>query len=514
MLVLLWGCIKDPEPNAFGTVPKVVTQAPSNITYTSVIINISVDSHNISELGILYDKNPLPISNKIISSSTSQTSFTLTALEYGTKYYYRAYATNSVDTVFGEVNSFSTMKATAPIVSLTTTPSSITQTSAMSGGSITSDGGYTVIAKGVCWSTSSSPTIANSKTSNGSGTSLFSSIITNLSVGTTYYVMAYATNSVGTSYGTQVSFTTNPAIIATVSSTTGISSVTLNSAIGGGTISSDGGASVTVRGVCWSSTTSTPTIANSRTLDGTGTGTFSSSLTGLISSTTYYYRAYATNSAGTSYGNTQSFITVAITAPIISLTNSVSTITQTAAISGGTILGDGGSSVTTRGICWSSITSAPTTTLSTKTTDGTGVGSFSSSLSGLTASTTYYVRAYATNSIGTVYAPYKSFTTTSLTTPILSATTSATNITTNSATSGGNITSDGGATITARGVCWSSSTPAPTISLSTKTLNGTGSGTFSSSITGLTTKKTYYLRSYATNSVGTTYGTAVSFTTN
>lgn len=513
ILCILWSCTKDPIPNAYYSVPKVTTQAASSVSYTSATISLTIDSQNASEIGVLYDTTNLPNANKKNSSNLSLTSFTLTGLNYGTQYYYRAYATNTIDTVYGEINNFTTKTATAPVINSTTTPTSITQTSANSGGSISSDGGYSITAKGVCWSTKSSPTINNDRSTNGSGTSSFISSITGLQVGTTYYVIAYATNSIGTSYGNQVMFTTNPAIMATISSTTIANSITQNSANSGGSISSDGGASVTVRGVCWSSTTSTPTIINSKTSDGIGVGTFTSLITGLSSSTTYFYRAYATNSAGTSYGTTQSFLTVAITVPIISATNSISTITQTTAISGGSISGDGGSSVTARGICWSSITSSPTITLSTKTTDGTGLGSFSSSMSGLTASTTYYVRAYATNSIGTVYAAYKSFTTTTLTTPILSTTTTATNITTNSAISGGNIISDGGANITERGVCWSTSTTTPTISLSTKTSNGTGSGIFSSSITGLITKKTYYLRSYATNSVGTTYGTVISFTT-
>jgi uncharacterized protein (TIGR02145 family) len=85
-------------------------------------------------------------------------------------------------------------------------------------------------------------------------------------------------------------------------------------------------------------------------------------------------------------------------------------------------------------------------------------------------------------------------------------------ITTTSAVSGGNITANGGATVTARGVCWSTSAN-PTVTLSTKTVDGAGNGTFTSSITGLTANTTYYVRAYATNSLGTSYGTQVSFTT-
>lgn len=91
-----------------------------------------------------------------------------------------------------------------------------------------------------------------------------------------------------------------------------ISSISGTNGTGGGTIASDGGASVTARGVCWN-TSGNPTIEDSRTSDGTGTGTFTSSMTGLVPGTLYYVRAYATNSAGTSYGNEVSFTTLSET---------------------------------------------------------------------------------------------------------------------------------------------------------------------------------------------------------
>jgi len=97
--------------------------------------------------------------------------------------------------------------------------------------------------------------------------------------------------------------------------------------------------------------------------------------------------------------------------------------------------------------------------------------------------------------------------------PTLAATTAATSITASSATSGGNVTADGGgASVTARGVCWSTTT-GPTIALSTKTSDGSGTGVFTSSITGLTAVTLYYVRAYATNFSGTSYGAEVSFTT-
>ena len=187
----------------------------------------------------------------------------------------------------------------------TTTVSSITSTGATSGGNVTSDGGDSITAKGVCWSTSSNPTTGDNHTNDGTGTGSFTSSITGLSPGTTYHVRAYATNSAGTSYGNDESFTTS--ITTPTVTTTAASSLTLTSASSGGNVTSDGGGSVTAKGVCWS--TSTPTVSDSKTTDGDGTGSFTSSITGLSPGTTYHVRAYATNIAGTAYGNDVTFTT-------------------------------------------------------------------------------------------------------------------------------------------------------------------------------------------------------------
>lgn len=91
---------------------------------------------------------------------------------------------------------------------ITTSISDVTTRSATCGGDITDDGGSAVTERGVCWNNTGSPTILNSKTTDKSGTGLFTSYLTNLMENTTYYVRAYSTNSVGTAYGDEVSFTT------------------------------------------------------------------------------------------------------------------------------------------------------------------------------------------------------------------------------------------------------------------------------------------------------------------
>jgi hypothetical protein len=196
--------------------------------------------------------------------------------------------------------------------------------------------------------------------------------------------------------------------------------------------------------------------------------------------------------------------------PISTLsTTAASAITNVSATAGGNITAANDDAVIERGIVWS--TSAnPTIDLLTKTISGLGTGSFTANMTGLTAGTTYYVRAFARNSNTTSYGAQISFTT--LTPPTLSSTTTPSSITSGSAISGGNISSANGFTMVTRGVVWSTSAN-PTIALSTKTAEAsTAIGSFTASITGLTANTTYYLRSYATNTSGTDYGPQITFT--
>jgi len=191
-------------------------------------------------------------------------------------------------------------------------------------------------------------------------------------------------------------------------------------------------------------------------------------------------------------------------------TTAITSPTNTTAVSGGNITAALNDSVLVRGVVWSTSTN-PTVDLLTKTIDGSGKGSFTSNLSGLTAGTTYYVRAYATNSNSTDYGSQVIFTT--QTPPTLTSTTTPSSVTASSATSGGNISSANGFTMVTRGVVWSTLAN-PTIALSTKTAEAsTAIGIFTANLTGLTANTTYYIRSYATNLSGTDYGPQTTFTT-
>jgi|GEM_PF-254528 len=490
------------------------TTAASSIASTTATSggNITTDGGSaVTARGIVWGTatNPTTALTTKTTDGTGSGTFTssLTGLTPATTYYVRSYASNAVGTVYGAETSFTTL-AVAPTLAATTAASSIASTTATSGGNVSADGGSAVTARGIVWGTTSNPTTAlTTKTTNGTGTGVFTSNLTGLTPATLYYVRSYATNAIGTSYGAEISFTT--LAVAPTLATTAASSIASTTATSGGNITTDGGSAVTARGIVWGTATNPTTALTTKTTDGTGSGTFTSSLTGLTPATTYYVRSYATNAIGTVYGAETSFTTLAV-APTLAATTAASSIAATTATSGGNVSADGGSAVTARGIVWGT-TSNPTTALTTKTTDGTGTGVFTSGLTGLTPATLYYVRSYATNAIGTSYGAEISFTTLAVA-PTLAATTAASTITGTTASSGGNVSADGGSAVTARGIVWGTATN-PTTALSTKTTDGTGSSVFTSSMTGLTPATTYYVRSYATNAIGTSYGTEISFTT-
>lgn len=199
------------------------------------------------------------------------------------------------------------VKATVPFTATVVTGEveDVTNNSAKCNGDVTDNGGVTVIEKGICFARTENPTIDDQRVSAGPGVGAFTCTLTGLTQNKTYYVRAYAINSVGTAYGLQRSFTTKSA--PTVS-TLSISNVTENSATCSGNVSSQGGSTVTERGVCYGLAPN-PTINNTTVTSGTGTGSFTCELTGLTKNTKYYVKAYAKNSYGVAYGEEKSFTT-------------------------------------------------------------------------------------------------------------------------------------------------------------------------------------------------------------
>lgn len=195
--------------------------------------------------------------------------------------------------------------------------------------------------------------------------------------------------------------------------------------------------------------------------------------------------------------------------PVVS-TGSVNNITGGAATGGGEVTSNGGALVTAKGVCYGTSVS-PTLSDNVVTAPAAGPGTYSVSLVNLLPNTLYYARAFATNSIGTAYGFNTSFNTTAASLPSLT-TAAASSIGSSSVSCGGNITNNGGSSLSARGIVYSIS-PNPTLSSTVVTDGGTSTGAFSLNITGLAGNTQYFAKAFATNQLGTAYGNEITFTT-
>ena len=442
--------------------------------------------------------------------STAAISFSsqLNNLLPNTVYFVKAFAENSQGVYYGNEISFKTTQPTVPAL-FSVKPSYVTGSSALSGGEIINDGGSLIKTRGVCWSTTENPTASPGyKTVDSTGTGLYISRLFGLGANKKYYIRAYAVNSVGTAYGDQFSFNTTPASLAIIK--TGFpTDITQNTASVGGSVSDDGGSQVTGRGICWSENPDPTADKCSKTTNGSGSGNFSTVISGLTAGKKYYARAYAINSPGISYGNAVSFQTGPAGLPVLS-TILTGTISYSSAQCRGNVISDGGAPVTVKGICWST-NENPAILLSTKTVDETGTGTISSTISGLKAGTFYYVRAYATGIAGTGYGSQVIIKTLSAASPLVS-TGLVSEVTLTGAKAEGFVSSDGGAEVSERGICLGININV-SVDQGTKIVCGSGTGAFTCSVQRLAPGTMYYLRTYARNSEGISYGNEVNFRT-
>ena len=363
----------------------------------------------ITERGIYWNTvgNPGVNDHKVIHEENGVGEYVckMENLEPNKTYYVRAYAENQIGVGLGDVLFYQTIVTELPTVS-TAEVTDITSTSATCGGTVISEGGSPVSSCGVCWSTEHNPTIENDFTIDGSGLGDFMSSLTRLTPNTLYYIRAYATNSFGTNYGEEVSFTALDGLPEVI--TLEVTDIGYVTAIGHGKVTNEGTSEVTERGICWG-LEHNPDLNDGNGHSGTGLGEFEVQMTDLLPNKRYYVRAYATNAHGTVYGNEESFETKATELPTVT-TASVGQFdfTYHTAVGGGEVTSDGGDAVTERGIYFG--TDPDPVTTGTKIVANTaGIGSFTCTLGGLVDEKTYYVCAYAKNGQGTSYGSVMSF---------------------------------------------------------------------------------------------------------
>ena len=499
----------DVIPFLIPAIPVVLTHEAQDITPENAMLQGEVvKGADINERGFIYNEGDGRIEDlkyKVtVFGTTGEFSAQLTGLNPNKKYTYCAYAINPMGTYYGSVKSFVTNVGMPAVTSAIV--SSITSTTATFSSTVRNHGGETVTEVGFYYGTEPeiNPETAL-KVNQPYSDDAFSLVAENLAVYTKYYVMAYATNSAGTTYSEVATFVTDSSY-PTVR-TSDATEVTPESAVLSGTVVSDNGAAITERGFVWMQGTGTPVTSNFKVKVSGTTGDYTGSLTRLDPNKTYSFRAYAINEKGTAYGEVKSFTTVK-DLPKLSAVD-VTGITSTSATLVADVTDHGGETASEVGFYYSLEETVDIET-AVKVTKNYAGSAFSTTLSGLSIFTTYYVKAYAVNSAGVAYSKVTEFKTLA-DVPVVT-TVGASEVNSGGALLSGTVDTDNGARITERGFVWMQGDGTPTTDSHRLEASGT-TGDYTATLSGLEPNKTYSFRAYAINSVGTSYGTVMTFST-
>ncbi|MBN1182448.1 MAG: hypothetical protein JXB49_09195 [Bacteroidales bacterium] len=386
----------------------------------------------------------------------------------------------------------------------------ITQISAYIHATLLDSGELSIVRKGACWDETSNPDVSDSVCENETAESGFWCKITGLNPGTSYYIRAFAENDSGVGYGNELVFSTLSDVNLPVVKINLIDYMSPDAVNIEGEVVSDGGVTVFDRGFCLDTLTN-PDINGNMVYHASGSGisVFSKFITGLTPNTTYYVRAFAINNAGVSYSEDTSFITEPIkTIPTLS-TIAIDSATCTELFVSYEVTDNGFDTVLSRGVCWS--TTPNPTILNSKTNDGGGLGSFVSYIGGLNDLTTYSIRAYATNNIGTAYGNQFSITTEICKFPPSVMIVGVNDVTSESGIVECWVVNDGNDPVVERGLCWDTLND-PGLN-NNVVLAGNDTGHFDVVLSGLEPFTKYYSKAYAINGIDTSFSSEFIFTT-
>ena len=509
--------------NQQGGAPIVTTLNASNITQTSATLNGTVNPNGSNttawfEYGTTQSLGTTIGTQSLIGSSNLNINTLLSGLQQNTTYYFRVAAQNSYGTAQGSILSFSTtgQQGSAP-TAVTNSATNITQTSATLNGTVNPNGSNTT-----AWfeygTTQSLGTVTGSQSLVGSNSLDINSTLSNLQSNTTYYFRVVAQNSYGTSQGSILSFTTGQGGqqgSAPTVTTNSATNITQNSATLNGTVNPNN-SNTNVWFEYGTTQSLGSTIGNQSIGSGNSQININTFLSGLQNNTTYYFRAVAQNSYGTTQGSILSFTTSQGgqqgSAPTVT-TNSATNIGQNYATLNGQVNPNG--SNTNTWFEYGTTQSLGYTIGNQSVGSGNSTTNITSYLSSLSYNTTYYFRAVAQNNYGTVYGSILTFSTGQQYGGCTSAPTVysgyASSITNTSVTLNGNVNPNG-----ANANAWFEYGTTYNLGYTTG-YQSVGSFNYSSNITGyvsgLLANTTYYYRVDAQNSCGTNYGNVVTFYT-
>ncbi len=400
MFIAFFSCQKEEKI----VLPSVDTASVDEIYNTSARVGGRISNNggaDITDRGVYWGTSTSPeTSGTKLQVGTGIGAFyeNLSGLTSGMK----AYAINSMGTSYGD-ETFFTTQINLPTV-VTSAVTEYTSTSARIGGNVSDNGGFEVSQRGVHWGTEANPRLTGKKIVLGSGDGDFSQTVTDLSRAYTYYVIAFATNLKGTSYGEEINFSTEPELPRVF--TTSISNITAYSARVGGTISSNGGTEITERGVFWGTSTD-PVTTGTKLIIGSGMGDFMETLVNLNPGVTYYVKAYAVNGIGTSFGEEKSYTTLGEVPTVGNLEYTdltANSITLNGVVSANELN-------TTVSFQYVIDTDTDTTFVVLDNPITKNDDTVSINLTGLESQTKYNFRIKAENDLGTVYSEYLTITT-------------------------------------------------------------------------------------------------------
>lgn len=476
----------------------------------------SIGSPAATEKGFVYSfVNKTPTENdiliKVAGVNPGSYYTSISQLELGKTYYVRAYAKNEAGIVFSSgTTSFST-NPNAPSVTMRSVSNiDLGNKTAVFHGSVDTVGDPAFTEKGFVYSsTNNEPTLSDlSIKVSGNTIGTYETKATNLDLGKTYYVRAYATNAAGTSYSsTALKFSTvATSASATMNAVTNVNRENLT-ALFQGSIDTAGNPAFTEKGFVYSTTNRTPTLSDlSIKVAGNGTGAYEVTAHNLVLGKTYYVRAYVINAAGTSYStNVVEFSTAAT--PVVLTMKSVSNVNREnlTALFQGSVDSAGDPSFTEKGFVYSTTNSNPTLSDLSVKVAGNGTGNYESTVNDLVLGKKYYVRAYAINPAGTSYSSNVIEFSTEATSAMVTMK-AVTNVSRENSTAlfQGSVDSAGDPVYTEKGFVYSTTNNAPTTNDTRLKVSGSGLGYYEATATGLTLAK-YYVRAYIINKAGTSY---------
>ena len=385
-------------------------------------------------------------------------------------------------------------------------PENVTETSLTIKGTIIKTGGSKIISYGHCWAENENPTIDNNKTNLGDTEAVgdFTSTLTQLVPGKTYYIRAYAINSTGVAYSEQATVKI-PFIEKPTVATLAISGLCKDSVVLNGEITDNGDGNIKERGFYWGYTENTEYKQSVKLPSDSKETKFAYTKKNLLSDTTYYYKAYAVNEKGESCGVVKKFKSFDENfiegVPVVE-TNEATNITTNSATLNGIITDCGNTKVIERGFYFGTSENSMTKKI-IESTDSIMV----LNLTGLSDATKYYFKAFAVNQKGENCGTVNSFTTAEGKQPTV-VTANATDISYENATLKGVVVDAGDFEIIEYGFYYG------TTENSMVKFVGDGSyDNMSVTVGDLTTNTLYYYKAYATTKKGEAYGNVQTFTT-